>query len=312
MIRMLRTWFVSLLILPALPLIVLAQGSSPAGGRLFVASFMTMHDPFFVELNDGLKKAVEAQGDHFLFLDGEHSRENQEQNTLEVLRLKPAAVFLVPATDAGSIDHILAAAKAQGVPVFIVDTDVDVRSDLIVAKIITNNVQAGRIAAEELAEVNPKARIGLLEFSASQACVARVKGFMTEIAKHPGMQVVAHAEGHANPDGVRGVIHDFLNGHPEMDAIFAINDVSAIEALAGVNAAGREGKITVQGVAGSSEGAQLIQQGRMLSSSAQMPGEIGRIAVQAADDFLSGKSVPKEIQVPTKLVTAANASLFIH
>jgi hypothetical protein len=43
---------------------------------------MTMHDPFFVELNEGLKKAVQAQGDRYLFLDGMHSRENQEQNTI--------------------------------------------------------------------------------------------------------------------------------------------------------------------------------------------------------------------------------------
>ena len=46
--------------------------SQPAGapaqnGRIFVASFMTMHDPFFVKLRDGIRKAVEAHGDRLLF-----------------------------------------------------------------------------------------------------------------------------------------------------------------------------------------------------------------------------------------------------
>jgi ribose transport system substrate-binding protein len=273
---------------------------------------MTMHDPFFVELNEGLKKAVQAQGDRYLFLDGLHGRENQEQNTIEVLRLKPAALFLVPATDAESIDRILAVAKAEGVPVVIVDTDIDVSNELVLSKLTSDNIQAGLLAAQELARKNPKAQIGILQFNASRGCAARVNGFADEIAKHPGMKIVAKADGHANRDGVRGVIKDFLAAHPEMEAIFAVNDVSAIEALDGIETAGRTGRITVQGVAGSREGAQLIKDGKMLSSSAQMPSEIGRVAVQTATDYLAGKNDAKDIQVPVKLVTQANADQFLQ
>ena len=92
-----------------------ASAATGEGSRLFVASFMTMHDPFFVELNEGMRMAVESQGDRFLFLDGLHERSNQEKNTIEALNLHPAALFLVPATDAGSIEKIVAAAKEKGV-----------------------------------------------------------------------------------------------------------------------------------------------------------------------------------------------------
>lgn len=109
-----------------------------------------------------------------------------------------------------------------------------------------------------------------------------------------------------------GVIHDFLAAHPDMDAIFAINDVSALEACSGIEAAGRAGKIRVLGIAGSREGAQAIKDGRMLSSCAQMPGEMGRVAVEKAYDALAGRKVQKDIRVPVKLVTRENADDFLR
>jgi ribose transport system substrate-binding protein len=289
-----------------------AGNSQPAGGRLFVASFMTMHDPFFVELNEGIKSAVEAHGDRVLFVDGKHDRETQERNTIDALKLNPAAIFLIPATDLGSIDKILAAAKAQNVPVILVDTDVDAPDSLILTKVITDNFAAGRLDARELAKVNPRAKVGVLSFSLSKGCVERVNGFSEELTKHPGMRILATQDGHANADGVRGVIKEFLANHPEMDAIFAINDVSAIEALAGIESAGRTGKIAVLGVGGQHEGAQLIKDGKMLASTAQMPKEIGRIAVSKAYDHLAGKRVEKKVLVPVKLVTKATADQFLQ
>ena len=226
------------------------------------------------------------------------------------MNLHPAALFLIPATDLGSIDKILAAAREKHVPVILVDTDLDAPDSLTLTKVVTDNTEAGRLAAQELARANPKAKVGVLSFSLSRGCVDRVRGFSGELGKYPGMKIVAMQDGHANRDGVRGVIKEFLASHPEMDAIFAINDVSAIEALAGIDSAGRSGKIAVLGVAGSREGAQLIKAGRMLASSAQMPKEMGRIAVSKAYDHLVGKTVEKEVLTPVKLVTKANADDF--
>ncbi len=288
-----------------------ATASVPAAGRLFVASFMTMHDPFFVALNEGITRAVEAHGDRVVFLNGEHSREKQEKDIIEVLKQNPAAIFLIPATDAGASDGILAAAKKQNVPVILVDTDLG-GPDLALCQVLTDNLGAGRISCEELARVNPKAKVGVLSFSLSKGCVDRVEGFKAEMANHPGMTILASQDGHANKDGVRGVIKDFLAAHPDMDAIFAINDVSAIAGIAGIEAAGRAGKILVQGVAGSSEGAQAIKDGKMLSSCAQMPAEIGRVAVEKAYEALAGKKVEKNVIVPVKLVTRANADEFMN
>lgn len=287
-----------------------AQQQNNGNGRLFVSSFMTMHDPFFVALNDGFRRAVEAHGDRLLFLNGEHSREMQEKEVLDAFKQNPAAIFLVPATDLGSIDGIVAAAKASKVPIILVDTDLEVPDSVVLTSVLSDNLAAGRLAAKELARTNPHARIGILGFSLSRGCVDRVMGFSEEIARHPGMRILATQDGHANRDGVRGVIKDFLAAHTDMDAIFAINDASAIEALAGIEAAGLSGKIVVQGVSGSPEAIELIKSGKLLSTSAQFPADIGRIAADKAYDYLAGKPVDKVVRVPVKLITRSNVSSF--
>ena len=285
--------------------------SAAPGCRLFVSSFMTMHDPFFVSLNEGIKQAVEAHGDRVVFLNGEHSRQKQEKDILDVLKQHPAAIFLIPATDAGASDGILAAAHEQHVPVILVDTDLG-SPTLALCQVLTDNLGAGKLSCAELARVKPKAKVGVLSFSLSKSCVDRVEGFRSEMKKYPTMTILATQDGHANKDGVRGVIHDFLAAHPDMDAIFAINDVSALAAIAGIEAAGRAGTITVQGVAGSVEGVEAIKEGKLLSTCAQLPAEMGRVAVEKAYDALAGKPVEKDVRVPVKLVTKANASDFLR
>jgi ribose transport system substrate-binding protein len=279
--------------------------------KIFISSFMTLHDPFFVDLNEGIKKAVIAHGDSLIFLDGNHDTKKQEEDVLALLNQDIAAVFILPATHDGCIDRVLAAAKQKKIQVIIVDTDFNIPDSMILCKVLTDNLGAGIISCDALAKIKPKARVGVLSFSLSKGCVDRVNGFIQEMAKYPGMKIIGSQDGHANKDGVNGVIREFLARTPDMDAIFAINDVSAIAAIEGIQKAGREGKITVQGVAGSKEGAQAIKDGKMLSSCAQEPLEMGRVAVEKAYDFISGKMVEKEVRVPVKLVTLENADTYL-
>ncbi len=279
--------------------------------KIFISSFMTMHDPFFVSLNEGIKKSVFNHGDSLIFLDGNHDTKKQEEDILKILDNNITAIFILPATHDGCIDRVLAAAKKKGIPVIIVDTDFNVPDSMYLCKVLSDNIGAGKISCDALGKVNPKAKVGILSFSLSKSCVDRVKGFTDEMVKYPDMKIIGTQDGHANKDGVNGVIKEFLANTPDMDAIFAINDVSALAAGEGIAKAGRSGKITILGVAGSKEGAQAIKDGKMLSSCAQEPLEIGRIAVEKAYDFISGKQVDKDIRVPVKLVNKENADEYL-
>lgn len=55
-----------------------------------------------------------------------------------------------------------------------------------------------------------------------------------------------------------------------------------------------------------------ILSGKLHSTSAQFPREIGRLAAEAAYDHLAGKPVVKNIVVPVKLITKENAASILE
>jgi len=142
--------------------------------------------------------------------------------------------------------------------------------------------------------------------SLNRACIDRVAGFKSEMAKHPGMAILDVQEGKGSTEGARPVMRDLLGRFPELDAAFPINDPSALGCVSAIESAGRAGQISVVSVDGSQEGIAAVASGKLLSTSAQAPDEIGRIAVEKAYAHLEGKPVEKEIKVPVKLITKEN------
>lgn len=282
-----------------------APAPSKAGGRLFGVTFQTMNNSFFVDLNEGIKKVVEAHGDRLVTLDAQFNSLKQKNDISDLLQQQPAAVFVNPVNWEG-VRGSLIEAKRKNVPVVIVDAPVS-DPDLVLTQVASDNVEAGRLAAEALAAANPKAHVVILHHSVNKACIDRVDGFLSELKKHPEVKLLDTQEGKGMPDGARPVMRDLLGRYPDCDAAFPINDPSALGAISAIESSGKLGKFTVVSVDGSREGIAAIEAGKLHSTSAQYPDEIGKVAAEAAYDHLTGKTVPKDIKIPVKLITKANA-----
>jgi ribose transport system substrate-binding protein len=265
-----------------------------------------MNNPFFVELNKGLQAAIEAHGDRLVTLDAQFNSLKQKNDVADLLQQQPVAIFINPVNWEG-IKGTLVEAKRKNVPVIIVDAPVS-DPDLVLCQVASDNIEAGRLACEELARIKPEARIVILHLSVNKACIDRVEGFKAEMAKHPGMRILATQEGKGAAETARPVMRDLLGRFPELDAAFPINDPSALGTISAIEAAGRAGQVTVVTVDGSREGAAAILSGKLHSTSAQFPREIGRIAAEKAYEHLAGKPVVRDIVVPVKLITKENAA----
>jgi ABC-type sugar transport system substrate-binding protein len=278
----------------------------PAGksGRLFGVSFQTLNNPFFVELNKGLQAVVESHGDRLVTLDAQWNSLKQKNDMADLLQQEPAAVFINPVNWEG-IKGSLIEAKQKNVPVIVVDAPVSDTS-LVLCQVASDNFEAGRLACEALASVKPNARVVILHRSVNKACIDRVAGFKAEMQKHPGLKILDTQEGGGTSEASRPVMMDLLARFPELDAAFPINDPSALGAISAIEAAGRAGQATVVTVDGSREGAAAIVAGKLHSTSAQFPREIGRIAAEKAYEHLAGQSVMKDVVVPVKLITKTN------
>jgi len=283
-------------------------GGGSAAKRTFGVVFQTMNNPFFVELEAGLKGVIEKHGDSLVTLDSQFDAVKQ-RNDLSDLLLRGVAGLFVNPVDWEGVRSSLQQAKRKNVPVVIVDAPVR-DADLVLCQVASDNVEAGRLACRRLAAKQPKAQVVVLDLPANKACLDRVAGFTEEMAKHPEMKVLATQVGKGTTEGALPVMRDMLGRFPDLTAAFPINDPSALGCVAAIEAAGRGGKVDVVTVDGSAEGVKAILAGKILSSSAQFPREIGAKAAEALYESLAGKAPEKEIKVRVELVDAANADKF--
>jgi len=287
------------------------SGTTPESeGRLFGVSFQTMNNPFFVDLNDGLREVIESNGDRLVTLDAQWNSLKQRNDVSDLILQDAAAIFINPVNWEG-VKGSLLQAQRKGIPVVIVDAPVK-DQDLVLCQVASDNVEAGRLAAEALAKENPQAKVVILHLSVNKACIDRVQGFQQEIAEHPGIDVLDIQECQGTTEGGRPVMRDLIGRFPELDAVFPINDPSALGAISALESAGKLDRVTVVTVDGSQEGIAAIKTGRLHSTSAQFPKEIGRVAAESVYEHFGGKPVDKDIKIPVKLITAENADEYLQ
>jgi len=146
----------------------------------------------------------------------------------------------------------------------------------------------------------------------NKACIDRVTGFTEEIAKYPDMKILDTQEGQGTAEGARPVMRDLLGRFPEINAVFPINDPSALGAVSALESAGKLGNVTIVTVDGSSEAVAAVKARKIYSTSAQFPYEMGKVAAEKAYDHLAGKPVEKDVKIRVELITAENADAYMQ
>ena len=284
-------------------------GAAASGkGRLIGATFQTMDNPFFVELDKGLREVVESKGDRLTTLDAQRDDNKQRGDISDLLNQGAALIFINPVNWEG-IKGSLEQAQRKNVPCIVVDAPVEDRS-LVLSTVASDNVEAGRLAARALAVIRPNAKLVVLHLSTNKACIDRVAGFKEEMAKHPGMTILDTQEGNGSTEHSRPVASDLIGRFPELDAIFTINDPSAMGAIAALKAAGKLDKVAVVSVDGSEEAIGSIAQGELVATSAQFPVEMGKAAAEQAYNHFEGRPVVKDVVVRVELIDKSNVDKF--
>jgi len=286
------------------------KGEEESKGRLFGVTFQTMNNPFFVDLNEGLKETIEAHGDRLVTLDAQWNSLKQRNDISDLIMQGASAIFISPVNWKGIMGSLLQA-KGKGIPCIVVDAPAQ-DMDLVLCTVASDNVEAGRLAAQALAEVCRPAKIVILHLSVNKACIDRVEGFTQEIAKYSDMEIIDVQEGKGTTEGARPVMLDLLGRFAELNAAFPINDPSALGVISALESTGRVNEVTVVTVDGSAEGVAAIKAGKLLSTSAQFPKEIGRVAAQKAYESLAGREVKKDIKVRVELITKENTDSFLE
>lgn len=272
----------------------------------FGATYMTLNNPYFVALNNGIKDVVEANGDKLIALDPALDSSKQVSQIEDLIEQGVDAIFVNPA-DWIRISPALEAAKEAGIPIINVDSPV-YDTDLVVSIIASDNYNAGIICANDMMRKLSSAKIVILEHPTAKSSIDRTQGFIDTIAGMDEYEIVAQESSEGQLEQAMPVMANIIQENPVIDVVMALNDPTAMGAVAALQTYQREEGVLVYGVDGAPEAKQMIQDGKMTASAAQSPVTIGTKAAAVAYDILAGKDVPKEIFVDVIFIDKNNVA----
>ncbi len=266
----------------------------------------TKNNPFWVDMEQAAQEAADRAGVRLIVQAPERETdvEKQMQIVENLIQKRVDALILAPC---GSKEIVPAIRKANqaGIPVLIVDTRVDPEAlqqagAKVIAFIGSDNLKGGELAGDFLAErLKGKGRVVLLEGIAGHETVdARKRGFLAALEKHPGLVLAASQTANAEQEKAFNVTQNLLQTDPDVQGLFACNDVMALGALQACKAM-RRSDILIVGFDASDDARAAIRDGTMAGSVAQYPREMGRLGVESALELLSGKTISDTL--PTKV-----------
>jgi ribose transport system substrate-binding protein len=313
---MLRKCAVLLTIVAAAGLLACNRGEPSGESRPRVALVLkTLNSPFFIEMQRGAEEAAKRLNVELVVQAAEREVDVEKQMQI-IENLIQAKVNALAVTPSGSREIVPALVKANqaGIPVIVVDTRLDPKAAAdagvkTVAFVGSDNYRGGQIVGEFLVKAaDGRANVAILEgIPGHDTGDSRVRGFREAIKGTPGVKIVASQTANWERDQGFSVFQNILQAHPELDTVFACNDMMALGAIEAISAAGRTGRIRVLGFDAVEDARRALEAGTMVASVAQFPQEMGRIAVESAVKVLQGETVPADVSVDIGLVTKENA-----
>ncbi|MEI9417610.1 ABC transporter substrate-binding protein [Mesorhizobium sp. Cs1321R2N1] len=215
-------------------------------------------------------------------------------------------VIMLNAVDAKAIAPAVKKAQAAGIIV----AAFDVSAPGADVTVMTNNVKAGEEACQYLVDhTGGKGDYVILNGPASSSILERVKGCKNVLAQHPDIKILSddqNAEG--SRDGGLKVFQSLLTRFDKIDAVFAINDPTAIGAELAAKQLNRS-EFIFTAVDGAPDIEKELASGKSMikASASQDPYVMAGQSLTMAADLLAGKK-PAEptVLLDPKLITAEN------
>jgi ribose transport system substrate-binding protein len=269
-------------------------------------------NPFFVQIAHGAQAAAKKINPGVKFQSESSNYDvNNQTNQLDNFVANGANLILLNAADSKGIAPAVLRAKAAGVTVIAVDVGAEGGVD---ATVTSNNKQAGELDGKFVADrLKGKGNVVIVNGPPVTAVTDRVAGFLEEIKKSPGIKIVSQDQnaGGSRDGGLR-VMTDLLTAFPKIDAVFAINDPTAIGCDLAAKQAQRKDFFIV-GVDGAPDVVPSLKDKDSLiqASAAQDPYTMAGKAVDIGYDIMNGKKPAQDLTlIPVDLITKDNVDQY--
>jgi erythritol transport system substrate-binding protein len=296
----------------ALVLAGCGAGKPAASGKKFIAIVTPSNDnPFFKAEAETAAARARELGYEVSTNSHDDDAHKQDQLVDVAIANKAAAIVL----DNAGADASVAAvqkAKAAGIPVFLIDREINA-TGIAVSQIVSNNYQGATLGAQEFVRLMGEkgSYIELVGKESDTNAAIRTRGYHDVIDKYDGMKLVSRQSANWSQTEAYQKIETMIQSNRNIKGVIAGNDTMAVGAAAALKNAGLE-KVIVVGFDGSPDAIAAILAGGLKATVLQPAATIARLAVDQAHKFLTTGStgVPEKQSIDCELVTPANAAQF--
>lgn len=288
------------------------QGAGNAKYTIAVIPKGTTHE-FWKSVHAGAVKASRETGAEVIWKGPlkEDDREAQIAVVENFVTRGVSGIVLAPLDDTALRPAVSNAVRSD-IPVVIIDSDL--QGDEHISFVATDNYKGGQLAGKEMARLlNGKGRIVVLRYQEGSASTTnREKGFLDEIARHPGIRVVsANQYGGATTESAYRASENLLaplkkGGKLDIDGIFCPNESTTFGMLRALQDSKLAGTVRFIGFDSSEKLVQALSGGEIDALVLQDPFKMGYLGVKTLVDHLNGKEVPRRVDTGVTLVTRQN------
>ncbi len=275
------------------------------------AVLKTLSTPYWRILGQSIRDASQKAGVQLILLGPptENDVEQQINMVQDVLSQKPDALIFAPSQPA-TAGNVLEKAKAENVPVILVDTGMPDKFKDYTTYIGTDNFSAGKMGGEALAKLlKPGDKVLLLDGTPGNPSMNRRIDGAAEALKAAGMAIAARLPAYSDREKAYSATQSALQSNPDIKGVFAGSDEESLGATRALTQSGRH--IPVIAVDGDNDALKGIIAGDIYGTVAQSNYKMGQLAVEKAIDAIGGRPVDKRIDSGTTLITKENAKEFL-
>jgi ribose transport system substrate-binding protein len=290
----------ALLIFAVFIFVACNKSENPSGSKTIGVTLLTRAHQFYKDMEEAMLAAAKEQGFKVIVVAGEWDIGRQISQIEDFVTQKVDAIIVCP-VDSRGVGKGLKAANAAGIPVF--TADIAALEGEVVCHVASDNIAGGKLAGEYLAKLlDGKGQIAIIDQPIVTSTLDRVQGFREAIAQYPEIEIVKAVNGDGVRDRAMQASADVLQAHPNLNAIFAINDDSALGALDAVEDFNRH-EVIIVGYDGTPEAREAILHDRALKADVvQYPRQIGEQTMAMIAKHFSGEKVPAVLPVAVGIV----------
>ncbi len=262
-------------------------------------------NPYYIAMKKSVEQAAPANGFDVKVAIAEDSNERQLAQAQAFIEQKVCAAYL------NGVDSAPAAAVVKlfndaGIPVFTVNVivskpDMDKQGAHIIQYIGADQIEGGKLMAKEaLKDLGATAKLnyGIVGDPEQIPTEQRDSGWNDVMKSNPNAKQIAKVNSKVDPAVSLRVTTDMLQGHPEINLLWADTGPSAVGALRAIQQLGLQDKVKLYAFCA----ADVEMKGPYVACAAQEPAKYGRMVIENIKAYVKeGKQVPPEILVPLKL-----------